>query len=120
VLTRVSILGAVSRPGFYYAAPDRPLSDLVMLAGGPNLNANLAELEVIRGQTKLLKPKDSRRLLKEGRTLEQIDVQSGDAVRIPEKRKINWQLITQAFVVLSTLIFTSIQLLSWYYSREDV
>jgi hypothetical protein len=119
VLTRISILGAVVRPGFYYAAPDRPIADLVMLAGGPTLNADLAQLEVSRGTTKLLRAKESRRLLKEGRTLEQLDVQSGDDVRIPEKRKVNWQLVVQAFFILSSLMFAFVNFLRWYYDRQE-
>lgn len=119
ILTRVSILGAVQRPGFYYAAPDRPLSDLVMVAGGPGADANLAQLEIVRGSAKLLKAKDSKKLLKEGRTLEQLDVQSGDEVRIPQKRKFNWGIILQMMFLLSSLIFTFVNFLRWYYDRQD-
>lgn len=119
VLTRVAILGAVARPGFYYAAPDRPLSDLVMMAGGPAPNANLNELEVSRDSKQLIKSKDSRQYLKDGRTLEQLDIQSGDEVRVPQKRKINWQIFVQLALVLSTLTFAFINFLQWYYNRQD-
>ncbi|WP_158514720.1 polysaccharide biosynthesis/export family protein [Gemmatimonas phototrophica] len=118
ILTRVSILGAVQRPGFYYAVPDRPLSDLVTLAGGPAPNAKLTELEVNRGSASVVKSKDSKRYLKEGRTLEQADVQSGDDVHIPQKRKINWQLAVQMLFILSSLTFAFINFLRWYYDRE--
>lgn len=119
VLTRVAILGAVRTPGFYYAAPDRPITDLVMVAGGPAEQANLNELEVGRGSTKLLTAKDSRKAVKEGRTLEQLDVQSGDEVKIPIKRKVNWQLVIQSMLVISSLFFAGLQFLQWYYNRKD-
>lgn len=119
VLTRVSIMGAVRTPGFYYAAPDRPISDLVMVAGGPGEQANLNELEVTRGSDKLLSAKDSRKAVKEGRTLEQLDVQSGDEVKIPVKRKINWQIVIQSMLVISSLFFAGLQFLQWYYNRKD-
>ena len=119
VLTRVAILGAVRTPGFYYASPDRPISDLVMVAGGPVDQANLNELEVSRGSTKLLSVKDSRKAVKDGRTLEQLDVQSGDEVKIPIKKKINWQLVTQSLLVFSTLFFAGLQFLQWYYNRQE-
>lgn len=119
VLTRISILGAVLRPGFYYAAPDRPISDLLMLAGGPAVNANLSELEVSRGPLKVLRAKESKKAVKEGRTLEQLDVQSGDDVRIPEKRTINWQLVIQLFFILSSLLFAFVNFLQWYYGRDE-
>lgn len=120
VLTRISVLGAVRSPGYYYAAPDRPISDLVMLAAGPADRANLAELEISRGSTVLLKSKDSRRAIKDGRTLEQLDVQSGDEVRIPLKRgKPSFQTIVQLLFVFSSLFFAALQFLQWYYNRQD-
>ena len=118
VLTRVAVLGAVRAPGFYYAPPDRAISDLVMLAGGPAPDAMLDELEISRGKVSMVKRKDSRRAVKEGRTLEQLDVQSGDEVMIPLKRKINWSLILQGFLLISTLLFSAISFLQWYYSRK--
>lgn len=119
VLTRVAVLGSVRNPGYYYASPDRPVSDLVMLAGGPNPDANLKQLEISRGGKVQVKAKDSDRLIKDGRTLEQVDVQSGDEIRIPVKRKLNWQLIIQAFLVISSLLFAFIGFLQWYYTRQD-
>jgi protein involved in polysaccharide export with SLBB domain len=119
LLTRISVLGAVARPGFYYAAPDRSVTDLVMLAGGPAPNANLSQLEIRRSGVTILKAKNSKRPIKEGRTLEQLDVQSGDDVLIPEKRKINWQLVIQFFFIVSSLMFALINFLRWYYDRQE-
>ena len=119
VLTRVAIFGAVKAPGFYYASPDRPLSDLVMVAGGPVERANLNEIEIMRGSETRLKPKNSKRVIKEGQTLEQLDVQSGDEVKIPTTKKINWQLAIQSLLLVSTLLFAGLQFLQWYYSRQD-
>lgn len=119
VLTRVAILGAVRTPGFYYAAPDRSITDLVMLAGGPAADANLNELGVSRSQVKLLKEKDSKRAIKEGRTLEQLDIRSGDEVVIPTKKKVNWGLILQSLLLLSTLTFSAFSFIQWYYSRKN-
>ena len=119
VLTRIAILGAVRTPGFYYAAPDRSITDLVMLAGGPAPDANLNELGVSRSQVKFLKEKDSRRAIKDGRTLEQLDIQSGDEVVIPMKKKVNWGLIIQSVLLVTTLMFSAFQFLQWYYSRKN-
>jgi protein involved in polysaccharide export with SLBB domain len=119
ILTRVAILGAVRAPGFYYASPDRPISDLVMVAGGPVDQANLNELEVSRGSSKLLTAKASKKAVKDGRTLEQLDVQSGDEVKIPIKKKVNWQLVIQSMLVVSSLFFAGLQFLQWYYNRQE-
>ena len=119
VLTRVGIFGAVRSPGYYLASPDRPVTELVMLAGGPTPDANIDQLEIKRSNRTILNAKASRAALKEGRTLEQLDVQSGDDVRIATKRKINWGQIIQLFFVVSSLFFAFIQFLQWYYRRDE-
>lgn len=121
VFTRVAVTGAVASPGFYYAPPDRPLSDLLMLAGGPAADAKLNELEVHRGLATILKARDSRRAIETGMTLEQLDVQSGDEVRIPQKkpRRLNFQTVVQLLVFVSTLGFALLNFLQWYYNRQD-
>jgi protein involved in polysaccharide export with SLBB domain len=119
VLTRVAVMGAVKSPGFLYVSPDRPVSDLIMLAGGPSPEANLKKLEVSRNGVPLVEAKDSDRILRDGRTLAQVDIQSGDEVRIPVKRKVSWQSIIQLTFVLSSLFFAALQFLMWYYGRKD-
>lgn len=119
VLTRIAVLGAVRAPGFYYASPDRPVSDLLMLAGGPAPEANLSRFELRRGTVTLVGGKKSRALIESGKTLEQLDVQSGDEFRIPTKRKMNWGLVIQLFFIASSLFFAVFQFLQWYYGREE-
>lgn len=117
-LTRVSVVGTVLRPGFYHAAPNRPLSELVMVAGGPTELSNLNELEVRRNGRTILGAKESRRAIRSGRTLEEMDIRSGDEVRIPQKRKIPWQGILQLGFIASSLLFTYIQVLQIYAQND--
>jgi hypothetical protein len=119
LLVRVSVIGAVQRPGFYYALPDGPINDLLTLAGGPAQEANLQKITVTRLGKEIVGGKASKDLLESGKTLEQLDVQSGDTVRLPLKRKFNWQIIIQLFFIISTLFFAVIQFAQWYYSRDD-
>lgn len=119
VLVRIAVLGSVVSPGYYYASPDRPVSDIVMLAGGPAPDANLGQFELRRGTTTLIDFKKSKGAVESGRTLEQLDVQSGDEFRIPRKRKINWQLIIQLFFIVSSLAFAAVSFLQWYYDRQE-
>ena len=118
-LTQVSILGAVGRPGYYNVAPDRPLSELIMIAGGPVADANLREVEIKRASRVVLRSKDSRQALLNGRTVEQVDIRSGDEVVIPMKRKANWGQIIQLLFVASSLFFAFIQFIQWYYGRQE-
>jgi hypothetical protein len=119
VLTRVTITGAVNKPGNYFPSPDRPVGELLMVAGGPSVDAKLDELEITRSGRKVLSIKDSKKALREGRTLDQLDVQSGDEVRIPAKRRINWGAILQAVGIAVTLLFAVIQLLRLYYEQQE-
>jgi protein involved in polysaccharide export with SLBB domain len=119
VLTRIAIFGAVTRPGYYYASPDRPVSDIVMLAGGPAVDANLDQFQINRARRTMLSFKASRQAIKEGRTLEQLDVQSGDEFQISKKRRINWQLIIQLLFIASSLFFATINFLRLYYDRQE-
>lgn len=118
VLTRIAVLGAVRAPGFYYASPDRPVSDVLMLAGGALNEADLSRFVLRRGATTLVEGSKSKQLLETGQTFEQLDVQSGDEFRIPMKRKVNWGLVIQLFFIVSSLFFAVFQFLQWYYGRE--
>jgi hypothetical protein len=119
LLTRVSVTGAVTRPGFYYAVPDRPINDLLTSAGGLLAGANVTRLGVTRMGTKILSDNAAKRAIEEGSTLEALDVQSGDTVHIPLKRKVNWQFVVQLAFVASSLFFALLQFVQWYYNRQD-
>lgn len=118
-LTRIAVLGAVRSPGYYYAAPDRPVSDVVMLAGGPAPNAKLNELAVNRGVVTLLNAKASRRAIEGGLTLEQLNIQSGDEIRIGSKRGFPWDIVLRVGLIGVSLLLATIQFLQWYVNRPD-
>jgi hypothetical protein len=119
LLTRISVTGAVTKPGFYYAGPDRPINDLLTSAGGPLADADVAKLSVSRMGRKILSERVAKRAMEEGSTLEALDVQSGDTVHIPLKRKVNWQLVVQLAFVIMSLFFALLQFMQWYYNRQD-
>jgi hypothetical protein len=118
ILTRVAVFGAVGRPGYLYVPPDRPISDLLMAAGGPSPSARLEQLELRRNGTVLLDGKALRRAINEGRTLEELDVQSGDELSVPDRRRMNYFTLVQSAVFTMSIILGSLQFLSWYYSQQ--
>jgi protein involved in polysaccharide export with SLBB domain len=119
VLTRITISGQVGRTGFYAASPDRPIGDVLMLAGGPTAEAKLDEIEITRSGRKILAGKDSKKAFAEGRTLDQLDVQDGDVVTVPKKKKINWTQLIQVFALVTTLIFAVLQFVQYYYNQKE-
>ena len=119
VFTRIAILGGVMRPGYYVVPPDQPIGDLLMVAGGTSVDARLNDLQVNRGSSTLISAKESRKALKEGRTLEQLDVQSGDEINIPVKRRYNPQTIFQVLFFASSIFFAAVNFLKFYYSQQQ-
>ena len=118
-LVRVSVTGAVRNPGFYYALPDRPLNDLLTTAGGPLMEANLNKVTVSRIGRVLLDGKETKQAVEQGRTLEELDVQGGDTVHLPLKRKVDWRSIIQFSFVILSLFLGVLQFLRWYYDQQN-
>jgi hypothetical protein len=116
--TRVTMLGAVNKPGSLNVSPDRQLNELVGLAGGGAQDAKLDQLEVKRGKHVVLSYKDSKRALIQGKTLEQVGILPGDEVTIPATRHFSWTAFLQAAGVVATLLFTLITFLRYYYSSN--
>jgi hypothetical protein len=118
-LVRVSVTGGVRNPGFYYAGPDRPLNDLLTSAGGPLMEANLNNVTVSRLGRVLLDGKQTKQAVEQGRTLEELDVQGGDTVHLPLKRKVDWRSIIQFSFVILSLFLGVLQFLRWYYDQQN-
>lgn len=115
--TRITVVGAVGRQGTYSVAPDRALSEIIVLAGAAP-NAKVDQLEVRRGGKTIISTKQSKRLLFEGKTVAQAGMQNGDEVVIPSKRTWSFQTITQTVFLISSLTFALVNFLRYYYSEE--
>lgn len=104
-LIRVSILGPVGKPGFYYMPSDIPLSEAVMRAGGPGGNADL-DHSVIRRETKeLYDSRNTRSALNSGLTLDQLSLRDGDSIEVGEKTGSNWARIASIIGVATSLLW---------------
>jgi protein involved in polysaccharide export with SLBB domain len=104
-LTRVSVMGAVGRPGFYFLDPDRLLADAITAAGGPGASADLERTTVRRDGREIIGQKYARQALREGRTLDQLMIRSGDVITVGTKKERNWASIAQiGLLVLTTLL----------------
>lgn len=85
-LVRVQILGAVGSPGFYPVPSDLLITDVLMLAGGPEASAKIEGIEIRRGTEVIWEAEGLREALIEGRTLDQLSVRAGDSIFVPEQR----------------------------------
>jgi protein involved in polysaccharide export with SLBB domain len=104
-LVRLSVLGPVGKPGFFYMPPDIPLGDAVMRAGGPSGNADLNKSVIRRNTTELYDSRNTRTAMNEGLTLDQLSLRDGDSIEIGEKSGSNWQKIASIFGVVTSLIW---------------
>ena len=84
-LIRVSILGAVSKPGFYTVRADMLASEVVMAGGGPANNANLRKTTVRRNGVVVRSDKDLQVAFNKGVSLDALNLQAGDEIYVGEK-----------------------------------
>lgn len=105
-LFRVSVLGAVQRPGLYQVDPSQTLFDVVSLAGGFREGAREDRIRVIRGDRVL--EINAKRALETGEALLGLNLQSGDRIVVPERgwniRPLDVFYFFQSLAVIVTLL----------------
>jgi hypothetical protein len=84
-LIRVSILGAVSKPGFYTVRADMLASEVVMAGGGPSGSANLRKTTVRRNGVVVRNEKELQVAFNRGVSLDALNLQAGDEIVVGEK-----------------------------------
>ena len=104
-LVRLSVLGPVGKPGFYYMPSDIPISEAIMRAGGPSSTADLKKTVVRRNTKELYDSRNARRALNEGLTLDQLSLRDGDSIEVGEKSGSNWQRIASIVGVVTSLVW---------------
>lgn len=108
-MLRLSISGAVPRPGFYYEAADAPLSDVIMRTGGQDQLSDLRNVKILRGDQVLWSADDVQAALGDGLTVQGLDLQPGDEIVIGAKRQTPWLAIASVLgsvVGLGVSLFT--------------
>ncbi len=105
-LVRVAVTGAVNRPGFFSVPAETPVSQVVMVAGGPNTNASLQKVEIHRGDSTIITRDQMQTALAAGTSLDQLNIQGGDQFVVGEKPG-GWRGALQT-VGLLTGLFTGI------------
>jgi protein involved in polysaccharide export with SLBB domain len=120
LLTRLQVAGEVARPGFYSISPDRPVSEIVMLAGGPTPLSKLDDVSIRRDRRLIVKASQWREAIRNGTTIAQLGLQPGDEIEIARRRaRLDaMQLIQIGFLVVSGT-FAIIQLLNFLYAEPE-
>ena len=84
-LVRVSVTGAVGKPGFYNLPADLLASDAIMAAGGPGGKADMNRTTIRRGAEEIVDEEQLASAVQSGESLDQLNVQSGDEIIVGER-----------------------------------
>jgi protein involved in polysaccharide export with SLBB domain len=87
-LTRLGILGEVARPGYFAFPSDAPLTDAIMVAGGPTLTADVERTFVRRGSKEYRSADETREAVSRGLTIDQFGLRAGDELVIGRHREL--------------------------------
>ena len=82
---RLSIDGAVARPGFYGVPADALLSDALMAAGGPTPEAQLGKLRIERAGRPIWEGKALQQAIAAGKTIDDAGLIAGDQYVLPRR-----------------------------------
>jgi hypothetical protein len=106
-MIRLTVRGAVGTQGFHVFPSDMLLSDALMAAGGPAQTADWDKIHLERAGDRLLAEDEVTRALAEGRSLDQLGLQAGDILVVPQTRPSRvWPVVFRwsAIIVSTTLL----------------
>ncbi|MGQ0702407.1 MAG: polysaccharide biosynthesis/export family protein [Gemmatimonadales bacterium] len=85
---RLSILGAVGKPGFYQVRSETMIGQAIMDAGGHAASVDPAKSRVERAGDEIMSREAFAQALNEGRTLDQMNLQAGDEILVGGNRVV--------------------------------
>jgi protein involved in polysaccharide export with SLBB domain len=104
-LIRLSIFGAVGKPGFYQVPAEALAGDAIMAAGGPSGNADPAKTVIRRGGVEIWTRDAFQEALVRGLTMDQLNLRAGDEMHIGERSRTNLLTIVPVFTGIASLGF---------------
>lgn len=93
---RISMFGALNKPGFFQAPASRLMSEEIMIdAGGPANNVRWNKSTIKRGDRVIVDGPEFADAVQKGLTLDQLNVQAGDEITLATKPSaaLFWRII---------------------------
>lgn len=103
-LTRIAVLGEVAHPGYFAFRGDVPITDAIMLAGGPTSAADIEQTIVKRGGREYRSTEETRRAVTQGLTLDQLGLNAGDELVVGRHRQLINPVVTTVIGMGATFI----------------
>jgi protein involved in polysaccharide export with SLBB domain len=107
---RLSILGAVGKPGFYQIPSEAMIGDAIMVAGGPSGAIDPAKTRVARNGEEVMSREAFSEAVSQGRTLDQMNLQAGDEILVGGTRT---PTAGRAFLTVGLPVLTGVASLGW-------
>jgi hypothetical protein len=105
-MIRLSIFGAVGKPGFYQVPAEQLAGDAIMsAAGGPSGGADPHKMTVRRGGVEIWSKEAFQEALVKGVTLDQLNLRAGDEIVVGAEKHTNVRNYIYVVTGLSSLYF---------------
>src|SRR5438445_5090079 len=111
-LIRLSIMGDVDRPGFYFVPADAVLADALMQAGGLTRDAKVLGMRIERGGKPLLEGDSLPLAFARGLTVEQAGLRDDDRfvvprlpMEIPHDKESTWRIFGIILATVPAVIY---------------
>lgn len=85
---RVMVVGGVQKPGYYSVPSHALVTDIIEEAGGTGRHSLLSRIRIERDGQRLIGDRQLQDAIIAGRTLDQLNVQAGDRLVVPEARTV--------------------------------
>ena len=109
-LIRIQLTGQVTRPGFYAVPSDVLVSNAIMIGGGPTGNADLQKVTIRRGESVIADEDATQAAIRDGRTLDQLDLRAGDEIAIGERQRRNFTAVLQVLTAVAGIAVAAVAL----------
>lgn len=108
-LLRLAVFGSVTAPGYVLVPPETRVDELLTLAGGPSIDADLQKMRVMRADTVVMRGSEILLAISHGRTVAQLGLQEGDLLNLrpqtpPWNRETVLQLVSLFLAPIITVL----------------
>lgn len=104
-LIRLSVMGAIGKPGFVTVPVDQLVTDVLMASGGPSQTGKFEDTYVKRGDKTHLNRSQFAEAVRTGKTVGDVSLRDGDEIFIPAATNTNKLTVWLPILTAATTIY---------------